>query len=547
MFKVGQQIGIYTLLRKLGQGGFGEVWLAERTSEKFRTFSKKVALKLPHSEQVDFGSIEKEANVWEQASGHPNVLPIIDADEIDGQIVIVSEFADGGSLAEKLAAAGKIPVEKAVEYTRGILSGLQFLHSKGIIHRDIKPQNILLQGDIPRLADFGISRMMNTNTLSATIVGTDAYMSPEALDGERSVQTDIWSVGVVLYQMIQGRLPFSQAHRSERMFAILTKEFTPLSADVPQRLKEIIARALAKAPAQRFESAAAMNSELQKFNTELSRLTDFPTEVLLNFELKSEKPAAEPPLPVIDSPLLVKENAHIVTEKLNTAEPVRFASAQFDPVAVSDSELNFAPTVETVVSADRKVEIPPPVAEPPPTVRNFPVSRHFILGGAIFLLIMFSGILLGARWLMKSEQNPVTPEIGTTENNDPKIENNLEKNPVNAEPKQDETQIDRSTALPSNSAVQPGDNDNPTRQTTAERESQKSKPVLNKSGETVEPPNPKPERQPQPAPTNRRKQSKAVESPVNKLGKDRLFDPDALPTIPKPTPTNRKNLKSGGL
>lgn len=545
MFKVGQQIGIYTLLRKLGQGGFGEVWLAERTSEKFRTFSKKVALKLPHSEQVDFGSIEKEANVWEQASGHPNVLPIIDADEIDGQIVIVSEFADGGSLAEKLAAAGKIPVEKAVEYTRGILSGLQFLHSKGIIHRDIKPQNILLQGDIPRLADFGISRMMNTNTLSATIVGTDAYMSPEALDGERSVQSDIWSVGVVLYQMIQGRLPFSQAHRSERMFAILTKEFTPLSADVPQRLKEIINRALAKDPAQRFESAAAMNSELQKFNTELSRLTDFPTEVLLNFELKPEKPAAEPPLPVIDSPLLVKENAHIVTEKLNAAEPVRFASARFDSVAVSDSELNFAPTVETVVSADRKVEIPPPVAEPPPPVKNFPISRHFIVGGAILLLIMFSGILLGARWLMKSEQNPVTPEIGTTENNDAKIENNIEKNPVNAEPKQDETQIDRSTALPSNSAVQPDNTDNPTRQTTAERESQKSKPVLNKTGETVEPPSPKPEPRNPSTPNNRQKQSKVVESPVNKLGKDRLFDPDALPTIPKPTPINRKKVKKG--
>lgn len=543
MFKVGQQIGIYTLLRKLGQGGFGEVWLAEKTSGSFRTFSKKVALKLPHNGQVDFKSIEKEANLWEQASGHPNVLPIIDADVIDGQIVIVSEFADGGSLADKLSAVGKLPTEKAIEYTRGILSGLQFLHSRGIIHRDIKPQNILLQGDIPRLADFGISRMMNTNTFSAAIVGTDAYMSPEALDGERSVQTDIWSVGVVLYQMIQGRLPFSQAHRSERMFAILTKEFTPLSADVPQRLKEIINRALAKNPAQRFESAAAMNTELQKFNTELSRLTDFPTEVLLNFELKPEKPAAEPSLPVIESPLLVKENAHIVTEKLNAAEPVRFASAQFDSVAVSDSELNFAPTVETVVSADRKVEIPPPVAEPPPPAKRFPNRRRFFIGGAIVLLFLFSGILLGARWLMKSEQNPVTPEIGTTENNDAKIENNLEKNPVTAESKQDETQIDRSTALPSNSAVQPDNNDNPTRQTTAERESQKSKPVYNKPPEQVEPSTPKAQNEAPPTRNNRRKVTPNVESPVKKLGKDRLFDPEEFSASPKPSPNKTKAKK----
>lgn len=543
MFKVGQQIGIYTLLRKLGQGGFGQVWLAEKTSGSFRTFSKKVALKLPHNEQVDFKSIEKEANLWEQASGHPNVLPIIDADVIDGQIVIVSEFADGGSLADKLSATGKIPVEKAVEYTRGILSGLQFLHSKGIIHRDIKPQNILLQGDIPRLADFGISRMMNTNTFSAAIVGTDAYMSPEALDGERSVQTDIWSVGVVLYQMIQGRLPFAQAHRSERMFAILTKEFTPLSADVPQRLKEIIARTLDKNPVQRYESAAAMNNELQKFNTELSRLTDFPTEVILDFEIKPEKPVADTSLPAADSPLLVKENAHIATEKLQPSESVRFASASFDPVTVSDSLLTFTPTVETVQASNKAVETPPPVAEQPPPARNFPISRHFIFGGAVILLLMFSGILLGARWLMKSE---TTLETGTTDRSETKIGNSTESNRISAETDSGETPINPSTDIPANTAVQPATDENPTKSASvAERDSQKSKPVYNKPNEQVELPSPKPDRKTQPAPSNRQKPAKVVESPVNKLGKDRLFDPDALPTITKPTPTNRKKVKSG--
>ncbi|MCD9187210.1 MAG: protein kinase [Pyrinomonadaceae bacterium] len=529
MFKVGQQIGIYTLLRKLGQGGFGEVWLAEKTSESFRTFSKKVALKLPHSEQVDFSSIEKEANLWEQASGHPNVLPIIDADVIDGQIVIVSEFADGGSLADKLSAVGKIPTEKAVEYMRGILSGLQFLHSKGIIHRDIKPQNILLQGDIPRLADFGISRMMNTNTLSATIVGTDAYMSPEALDGERSVQTDIWSVGVVLYQMIQGRLPFSQTHRSERMFAILTKEFTPLSAEVPQRLKEIIARTLAKNPAQRFESAAAMNSELQKFNTELSRLTNFPTEVILNFEIKPEKPAVDVSLPAADSPLLLKENAQIVTEKLQTAEPVRFAPAQFDSVAVSDSSLSFAPTVDTVISSDRKVNTPPPIdAVQPPPAKTFPISRHFIFGGAIVLLLMFSGILLGARWLMNPQQKPAATESGISDGSESKIENSIEKNSVTVEPGQNETQNNPSTVTPANSAAQPVTDENPTKQTTAaERESQKAKPVYNKSGEPVEPPAPKVQNEKPPPRNKRRTTATGTKKPDTKLGKDRLFDPDA--------------------
>ena len=113
--------------------------------------------KLPLDEQIDHETIKQEATLWEQASGHPNILPIIDADEYDGQIVIVSEFAPNGSLDEWLKRNGKMPVEKAVETTVKILDGLQFLHSRNIIHRDLKPVNILLQGETPRLADFGFN------------------------------------------------------------------------------------------------------------------------------------------------------------------------------------------------------------------------------------------------------------------------------------------------------------------------------------------------------------------------------------------------------
>src|SRR5690349_1020250 len=99
MFHQGQQIGCYYLIRKLGRGGFGEVWLAEKKSKFVTT---KVAVKLPLDEQVNHEAITQEAMLWEQASGHPNVLPIIDADEYDGQVVIVSEYAPDGSLADKL-------------------------------------------------------------------------------------------------------------------------------------------------------------------------------------------------------------------------------------------------------------------------------------------------------------------------------------------------------------------------------------------------------------------------------------------------------------
>ncbi len=277
MFREGQQIGVYTLVGRLGKGGFGEVWLAEKRSQ---FIVKRVAVKLPHEEQVNFDAIRQEAQLWEAASGHPNVLPIIDADVYDGQVCIVSEYADGGSLHDRLKRETKLDLKESVEMAIGILNGLEFLHSRKIIHRDIKPQNILLQGNTPRLADFGISRAMNTTMISSTIIGTDAYMSPESFDGKRNVQTDIWSVGVVLYQLLKGTLPFPQEHPTERMFAVLTKDFEPLSDEIPSDLRRIIDKSLAKLPENRFQTCAEMRDELSKAHVPLAHPTLAKTEVL---------------------------------------------------------------------------------------------------------------------------------------------------------------------------------------------------------------------------------------------------------------------------
>lgn len=262
MFYPEQKIGNYILVERLGQGGFGEVWMAERRTKFVTT---KVAVKLPLDEQVEHEIIKQEAEIWERASGHQNVLPIIEADEYDGQIVIVSEFATDGSLEDLLRTKdNSLPLKLAVQMTIGILSGLDFLHSKNIIHRDIKPANILLQGETPRLTDFGISRVIKNDIVSKNNAGTPFYMAPEAFNRKRNVQTDIWSVGIMLYQMLTGRFPFPSNNISEMMAAIILHEPESLPTDIPSGLRQIVAKALKKIPTERYQTALEFRKDLQK-------------------------------------------------------------------------------------------------------------------------------------------------------------------------------------------------------------------------------------------------------------------------------------------
>lgn len=265
-----KKIGPYDLVSRIGQGTFGVVWLAERRASLSTT---RVALKLPRSEDIDLETFRREADIWMQASGHKHVLPLIEAEVYDGQVVIVSAYAPDGSLeAWRTHHGGRAPsVEAACEMMEGVLSGLAHLHRRRIIHRDLKPDNILLQEGTPLLADFGISRLLRSSShFTKNISGTFAYMAPEAFDGKRDEQTDIWAAGVILYELLAGRLPFDQQDTASLVGAIFRYDPPPLPAGLaPEPVRRVVTRALERDRARRYASAEEMLNDLREAGHQL--------------------------------------------------------------------------------------------------------------------------------------------------------------------------------------------------------------------------------------------------------------------------------------
>ena len=300
------RIGPYLLIKRLGSGAFGAVWLAEKQTAIATT---RVALKLPRDVDVDIAAVRHEATVWVQASGHPNVLPIIDADIYGEQVVIVSEYAPDGSLSKWMERHGNKAesIETATDMVDGILAGLEHLHRRRIIHRDLKPDNILLQGDTPRLADFGIARILKTSTSTAAS-GTPAYMAPEAFDGKRSEQTDLWSVGVIFYQLLCGSLPFTPNDMASLLKAILTAEPEPLPLSIPEPIRRVVRDSLIKDPIERYKSATEMRQALRKIRQSITSPESQATVETLPIPL----PTVRSPIqaaPIIPLPTISAEEA----------------------------------------------------------------------------------------------------------------------------------------------------------------------------------------------------------------------------------------------
>jgi serine/threonine protein kinase len=248
MLHAGDKLGPYSLVRTLGRGAFGEVWLAERATSLLTT---QAALKLPFDGSSNLGLVRDEAQTWLKASGHPNVVPVLEAEVYDGQVIIASEYVAGGTLREWMERSGGAgsTVDDSVRIVSGILAGLDYLHRSGVTHRDLKPENVLMQHGVPRLTDFGLARVLKAQAHTETVSGTPRYMAPEAFSGSYSEATDLWAVGVMLHELLGGAHPFPDAGLMQLIAAIQLQEPAALPATVPERLRAVVARLLAKRPA----------------------------------------------------------------------------------------------------------------------------------------------------------------------------------------------------------------------------------------------------------------------------------------------------------
>jgi serine/threonine protein kinase len=270
---IGQTISQYKIIEKLGEGGMGVVYKAQDTK-----LDRFVALKFlpPHlaaSEQDKARFIQEAKSA--AALNHPNVCSIIDIQDHDGQMFIVMEFVDGQTLQEKKFT---LTQKQAIEYGIQIADGLAAAHEKGIVHRDIKPENIMIRKDgIVQVMDFGLAKLAGSSRLTkmGSTVGTLGYMSPEQVQGqEADHRSDIFSLGVLLYEMITGRSPFNGAHESAILYEIVNVDVPPMSSikqGIDPSLDAIVLECLEKEPGERYQSVAEVSKELRRFKRESSR------------------------------------------------------------------------------------------------------------------------------------------------------------------------------------------------------------------------------------------------------------------------------------
>jgi eukaryotic-like serine/threonine-protein kinase len=260
MFLLGQTVGKYQILTNLGSGGFGTVFLARDS-----WIDKKVAIKVPHRQTGDFDDLLQEPRLL-AALDHANIVGIVTAEKVEGVFFIVMEYIKGESLEAVLDREKSLDVPRAVNYTLQVLRGVEHAHAAQILHRDLRPANVLIsESGVVKVADFGTSRFLEKSH-ATTVIGSPPYMAPEQFQGRAVLASDIYSVGVMLYQMLTGMLPYFSPNPAQIERLVSQGRCTPprlRNGQIPREISDITMKALAPDVAGRYQRASELLEDLQ--------------------------------------------------------------------------------------------------------------------------------------------------------------------------------------------------------------------------------------------------------------------------------------------
>jgi serine/threonine protein kinase len=261
----GQTLGKYKIAAPLGSGGFGTVYLAHDT-----WIDKKVAIKVPHRQSLDFGELLREPRLLASVS-HPNIVAITTAEKQDNVFFIVMEYVQGETLENIIALHGALELNRALDFTCQICNAVDHAHRQGVIHRDLRPANVMVtENDMLKVADFGTSRYLEIAAHGTTVIGSPPYMAPEQFHGKAVFASDIYSLGVTMYQMLTGVLPYdtpAPADLDKLMSGELVSPPRLKNPSIPKAVNDIVMRAMAPDVTARYPRATDLLGDVLAIRT----------------------------------------------------------------------------------------------------------------------------------------------------------------------------------------------------------------------------------------------------------------------------------------
>src|SRR5258705_2386359 len=260
MFLKGQTVGKYRILSPLGSGGFGSVFLAEDI-----WIRKKVAIKVPHKQNLDFTEMLKEPRLL-ASMNHPNIVTVLTAEKQENVFFIVMEYVPGQTLEQIILREGPLDVSRALDFTCQICNAVDHAHRVGVLHRDLRPGNMLVsEAGMVKVTDFGTSRFLEIAAHGTTVIGSPPYMAPEQFYGKAVFASDVYSVGVTIYQMLTGELPYATPAPADIERLMRGELVTPPrinNSTIPKSISDIVLKALAPDPTQRYQQASDLLRDL---------------------------------------------------------------------------------------------------------------------------------------------------------------------------------------------------------------------------------------------------------------------------------------------